>query len=150
MKATKKTKVEETYQMRLFDLNNSEEVNAYETEKIEITDESVSIEKDNIDGNDIIDPRNTLNDLSGREWLQETKSFFFQKGLGAKHPHAQIERQHPAPYSFQDISRLILFFTKKGQKVLDPFGGVGSTAKACAVNDRICTSIELSPKWHEL
>lgn len=150
MKATKKTKMEETYQMHLFELNNSEEVNAPETEKIEMTDESGSIEKDNTDGKDTVDPRNTLNDLTGREWLQETKSFFFQKGLGAKHPHAQIERQHPAPYSFQDISRLILFFTKKGQKVLDPFGGVGSTAKACALNDRICTSIELSPKWHEL
>lgn len=27
--------------------------------------------------------------------------------------------------------------------VLDPFGGVGSTAKACALEHRICTSIEL-------
>lgn len=53
------------------------------------------------------------------------------------------ERQHPAPYSFQDISQLILFFTKQGMKVLDPFGGVGSTAKACALEHRICTSIEL-------
>jgi len=97
-----------------------------------------------------VDPRNKLNDLTGKEWLPETKSFFFQKGLGAKHPHAQIERQHPAPFSFQDIGRLILFFTKRGQKVLDPFGGVGSTAKACALNGRICTQIELSPKWHEL
>jgi len=97
-----------------------------------------------------VDPRNSLNDLTGKEWLPETKSFFFQKGLGAKHPHAQIERQHPAPYSFQDIGRLVLFFTKKGQRVLDPFGGVGSTAKACAINGRICTSIELSSKWHEL
>lgn len=97
-----------------------------------------------------IDPRNTLNDLTGREWLPETKSFFFQKGLGAKHPHAQIERLHPAPYSFQDIGRLILFFTKAGNSVLDPFGGVGSTAKACAISGRICTSIELSKEWHEL
>ena len=34
--------------------------------------------------------------------------------------------------------------------VLDSFGEVGSTAKACEVNSRICTSIELSPVWHEL
>jgi DNA modification methylase len=98
----------------------------------------------------IVDPRNTLNDLTGKEWLPETKSFFFQKGLGAKHPHAQIERLHPAPYSFQDIARLINFFTKKGNFVLDPFGGIGSTAKACALYGRICTSIELSREWHEL
>ena len=98
----------------------------------------------------VVDPRNTLNDLTGREWLPETKSFFFQKGLGAKHPHAQIERQHPAPYSFQDVMRLITFFTKAGMKVLDPFGGVGSTAKACALSGRVCTSIELEKKWHDL
>lgn len=97
-----------------------------------------------------VDPRNKLNDLNGTEWLPETKSFFFQKGLGAKHPHAQIERQHPAPYSFQDVEHLIIFFTKSGQQVLDPFGGVGSTAKACELENRRCTSIEVSPKWHEL
>ena len=97
-----------------------------------------------------VDPRNTLNDLNGSQWLPETKSFFYQKGLGAKHPHAQIERQHPAPFSFQDISHLITFFTKKGMMVLDPFGGVGSTAKACELEGRVCTSIELQEKWHDL
>lgn len=97
-----------------------------------------------------IDPRNNLNDLNGSQWMPETKSFFYQKGLGSKHPHAQIERQHPAPFSFQDISHLIAFFTKKGMKVLDPFGGVGSTAKASELLSRECTSIELQEKWHNL
>ena len=97
-----------------------------------------------------VDARNTLNDLTGKDWLPETKSFFYQKGLGADSPEAQIEKLHPAPYSFQDIGHLVRFFTKKGMRVLDPFGGVGSTAKACEVDGRVCTSIELSPKWHEL
>lgn len=97
-----------------------------------------------------IDRRNTLNDLTGKEWLPETKSYFYQKGLGADHKDAQIERQHPAPYSFQDIEKLLLFFTKKGMSVLDPFGGVGSTAKACALLGRTCSSIELSEKYHSL
>ena len=34
--------------------------------------------------------------------------------------------------------------------VLEPFGGIGSTAKACERLGRKCTSIELSPKYHEL
>ena len=100
--------------------------------------------------NGTIDPRNTLNDLTGKDWLPETKSFFYQKGLGANHPEAQIEKLHPAPYSFQDIAHLVNFFTKKDMHVLDPFGGVGSTAKACEVCGRICTSIELSKVWHDL
>lgn len=100
--------------------------------------------------NGTVDPRNSLNDLTGKDWLPETKSFFYQKGLGANHPEAQIEKLHPAPYSFQDIGHLIKFFTKSGMRVLDPFGGVGSTAKACEVNGRFCTSIELSKVWHDL
>lgn len=101
-----------------------------------------------VDG--VVDKRNTINDLTGKEWLPETKSYFYQKGLGADHKDAQIEKQHPAPYSFQDIEKLILFFTKKGMHVLDPFGGVASTAKACELTGRICTSIELTEKFHEL
>lgn len=97
-----------------------------------------------------VDSRNLLNDLTGKAWLPETKSYFFQKGLGTDHPDAQIEKQHPAPYSFQDIEKLVLFFTKRGMTVLDPFGGVGSTAKACELSARRCISIELSEKYHGL
>lgn len=100
--------------------------------------------------NGVVDKRNTLNDLTGKEWLSETKSYLYQKGLGADSPEAQIEKLHPAPYSFQDVGHLIRFFTKEGMSVLDPFGGVGSTAKACEIDKRICTSIELSKKWHDL
>lgn len=100
--------------------------------------------------NGIVDRRNTLNDLTGKDWIPETKSYLYQKGLGADSMEAQIERMHPAPYSFQDIGHLIRFFTKRGMRVLDPFGGVGSTAKACEIDGRFCTSIELSEKWHDL
>lgn len=113
-------------------------------------DEELDLSKFDENPNKPVDPRNSLNDLNGSQWMPETKSFLYQRGLGAKHPHAQIERQHPAPYSFQDISHLIAFFTKKGMSVLDPFGGVGSTAKASEILGRKCTSIELQEKWHNL
>jgi len=137
--AKRKAKKEDTPLLEVVDTQN---LVSDEPESSEVVDEVEKIPT--------VDPRNALNDLTGKEWLPETKSFFYQKGLGSKHPHAQIERLHPAPYSFQDIARLILFFTKEGNSVLDPFGGVGSTAKACALNGRICTSIELSPEWHDL
>ncbi|MBD5824622.1 DNA methyltransferase [Lactococcus petauri] len=114
-------------------------------EKIENNNEEI-IEKES----GRYDSRNKLNDLTGKEWMPETKSFWYQKGLGKSHPHAQIEKQHPAPFSFQDISRLIAFFTKKGEVVLDPFSGVGSTVKAAALTERKGIGIELSPKWSEL
>jgi excisionase family DNA binding protein len=131
-------------------MGREQSTRSVEDEPIDLIEIQDDEPEDNIEKALRVDPRNNLNDLTGKEWLPETKSFFFQKGLGSNHQHAQIERQHPAPYSFQDISRLVLFFTKHGQKILDPFGGVGSTVKACALNDRICTQIELSPHWHEL
>jgi len=91
--------------------------------------------------------KNQLNDLSASEWIPETISVFTQKGLGAGHKDAQIEKQHPAPFSYQDVARLIRFFTKRGEVVLDPFCGVGSTLKACAINNRRGTGIELVKKY---
>src|SRR6266404_6721527 len=94
--------------------------------------------------------RNQLNDLSAPEWIGETVSVWTQRGLGAKHPDAQIERQHPAPFSFTDVSRLVKFFTKKGGVVLDPFVGVGSTLKACAIEGRKGIGFELNSKYAKL
>jgi len=93
---------------------------------------------------------NNLNDLTASEWIPETISVFIQKGLGSGHEDAKIEKQHPAPFSFQDVGRLIRFFTKKGGLVLDPFSGVGSTLKACAINERKGVGIELVKKYVDL
>jgi DNA modification methylase len=97
-----------------------------------------------------VDIRNQLNDLTAKEWIVETVSVWNQRGLGAGHADAQIERQHPAPFSFTDVGRLIRFFTKTGAVVLDPFVGVGSTLKACAVDGRQGIGIELNPHFADL
>lgn len=97
-----------------------------------------------------VDPRNKLNELTAKEWIVETISVWNQSGLGARHPDTAIERQHPAPFSFTDVGRLVRFFTKSGQVVLDPFVGVGSTLKACALSRRKGIGIELYPHFVEL
>jgi DNA modification methylase len=93
---------------------------------------------------------NKLNDLTAKEWLPETISVYVQKGLGAGHNDAKIEKLHPAPYSFQDVARLIRFFTKKGDTVFDPFLGVASTLKAAAIERRKGIGIELVEKFYDL
>jgi len=97
-----------------------------------------------------VDKRNKLNDLTAKEWIQETKSFFYQKGLGANSPEAKYEKMHPAPFSFTDVAKLIRFFTKEGGKILDPFLGVGSTIKACLELGREGFGVELSAEWCEV
>jgi len=93
---------------------------------------------------------NRMNELDGKAWIQETASVWFSRGLGVNHKHARIERLHPAPFSYQDVARLIRFFTKQGDKVLDPFCGVGSSLKAATLTQRESVGIELIPKWARL
>lgn len=97
-----------------------------------------------------VSPNNQLNELNGKEWIQETCSVFYQKGLGINHNETKYELQHPAPFSFQDVGRLIKFFTKQGETVLDPFCGVASTLKACAILNRKGIGIELNKHWSQL
>lgn len=61
-----------------------------------------------------------------------------------------LKEQHPATYPERDIEKLLKFFTKKGEMVLDPFVGVGSTLVACMNTERQGVGVELISKWAEL
>jgi DNA modification methylase len=103
-----------------------------------------------LEGGAVVDPRNTLNSLTSKEWLSESVSVWTQRGLGANHPDAAIERLHPAPFSYTDVSRLMRMFSKPGETVLDPFAGVGSTLKAAALEGRNGVGFELYPYFAAL
>jgi len=92
------------------------------------------------------DPRNKLNDLTGTEWLKLTKSFWNSE----KCKEDKFAFQHPAPFLIRDIEKLILMFTKKGMKVLDPFNGVGTTLVACNKTNRKGIGIDLSQHYCDL
>ncbi len=95
-------------------------------------------------------PRNTLNELSGEEWLYFTKSVWttaYPSELG----HV-LRKQHGANKPPRLMARLIEFFTKSGELVLDPFAGVGGTLLGAAIarGPRRALGIELSPRWAEV
>ncbi|MHA2073390.1 MAG: DNA methyltransferase, partial [Candidatus Hodarchaeales archaeon] len=92
-----------------------------------------------------IDPRNKLNSLTGREWIQFTKSWFIADGKSSDISH-EIDL-HPASFPPPMIKDFIQFFTKPGEFVLDPFLGTGSTLVACDECDRIGVGIELYEKY---
>lgn len=97
-----------------------------------------------------VHPKNKLNELTATEWIARTVSVFVQKGLGSNSAETKYEKLHPAPFSFTDVTRFIEFFTKRGGHVLDPFGGVASTAKAAALNYRHATIVEVNPDFARL
>jgi DNA modification methylase len=61
-----------------------------------------------------------------------------------------LKAQHPATFAEEDIARLISFFTKSGNWVLDPFLGSGSTLVACKQTGRNGVGIEITRRWAEL
>jgi DNA modification methylase len=95
-------------------------------------------------------PRNTLNELSGEEWLYFTKSVWttaYPSELG----HS-LRRRHGANKPPRLMAKVIEFFTKSGELVLDPFAGVGGTLLGAAIarGPRRALGIELSPRWAEV
>lgn len=89
--------------------------------------------------------RNNLNDLSGKHWLQHTKSWVIVDGHPRDINH-EI-KNHPASFPPALAVHFIEFFTKQGQWVFDPFMGIGSTAEACFLTQRNAFGIELNPQY---
>ena len=92
-------------------------------------------------------PANDLNELSGEEWLYFTKSVWttaYPSELGH-----QRRKAHGANKPPRLMARLIEFFTKSGELVLDPFAGVGGTLLGAAITrgPRRAIGLELDDRW---
>ncbi len=92
-------------------------------------------------------PANDLNELSGEEWLYFTKSVWttaYPSELG--HERRRVHGANKPP---RLMARLIEFFTRSGELVLDPFAGVGGTLLGAAIarGPRRAIGIELDPRW---
>lgn len=92
------------------------------------------------------DTKNTLNDLTGKEWIKFTKSW----KIYIPKPRKADEFEHPAKFPEELIEEFIRFFTKKGDLVLDPFLGCGTTARVCQVLGRNVIGIELINKYYNI
>jgi DNA modification methylase len=92
------------------------------------------------------DKRNKLNDLTGKDWLKLSGSFWMSEKCKEDKP----AMNHPAPFMVKDIIKLISFFTKKGDIVLDPFVGSGTTLLASAELKRKGIGIDLSKEYKKL
>jgi DNA modification methylase len=95
-------------------------------------------------------PANTLNELPGEEWLYFTKSLLttaYPSELG----HV-ARKAHGANKPPRLMARLIEFFSRTGDIVLDPFAGVGGTLLGAAIarGPRQAIGIELDPRWAEV
>ena len=91
-------------------------------------------------------PKNNLNDLSGREWIKFTKSWFLHSP-----PRRSAKKiLHPACFPESLAMSFIEFFTKKGEWVLDPFLGTGSTLLASKDAGRNGVGLEVYSRYAEI
>jgi DNA modification methylase len=95
----------------------------------------------------LVHPNNALNELTGDEWLYFTKSLWttaYPSELG----HAR-RKAHGANKPPRLMARLIEFFTRSGELVLDPFAGVGGTLLGAAIcrSPRRALGFELDARW---
>lgn len=90
--------------------------------------------------------KNKLNDLTGKEWIKFTKSWFIHKPP----PRKGNEILHPAKFPESLVEEFISFFTKKNGLVFDPFLGTGSVLLASGKLGRNAVGIELNKKYFEI
>ncbi len=90
--------------------------------------------------------KNKLNDLDPKTWLKFQKSWFIHNPP----PRKKNVLAHPAKFPETMAQEFIEFFTKKGQTVLDPMCGTGSTLVAALRAGRNSYGIELNPRYAEI
>jgi len=90
-------------------------------------------------------PRNDLNDLTGKEWIKFTRTWFVCDS--PRYWRNRDTELHPARYPEEMVAEFLSFFTKRGGFVLDPFAGSGATLVACAEQGRVGVGIELNPRY---
>ncbi len=91
-------------------------------------------------------PRNKLNDLSGREWIKFTKSWFVHR----PEPRGDRKIRHPASFPESLVKDFVSFFTRKGELVVDPFVGTGSTLLAALETGRSAIGFDIVKKYADI
>lgn len=88
----------------------------------------------------------TFNGMTAKEWTLNSRSVWNDLSSARKKKHLN----HGATYPEKLCDRVISMYSKKGDTVLDPFLGTGTTVISAVKNGRHGIGIELSPAYFEL
>lgn len=89
--------------------------------------------------------QNKLNELTGSEWASLSKSVEQYNGK-----RTEKQKLHGAAFPASLVESQIQIYTKKGDLVLDPFVGVGTTIEVAESLNRKSIGIELNPEFATL
>lgn len=88
-----------------------------------------------------------MNNLTGKEWLQNSFSIWRE----IRKSKEEISLKHPALFPVQLVEKFISIYTKDdGEKILDPFLGVGSTLIASVRQGKSGVGCELNQEFAKI
>ena len=105
--------------------NSTDEADGSQTDEHPANGDDLEPHQRRVDGRGVYDERNRLNDLTGREWKYATKSV-----IAEPYPpdlQHDLRSEHGGQKPPRLCMDLIERFSKAGERVLDPFAGVGGT-----------------------
>lgn len=90
--------------------------------------------------------KKTFNGMTAKEWTLSSRSVWNDLSSARKKQHLN----HGATYPEKLCDRVISMYSKKGDTILDPFLGTGTTIISAIKNDRYGIGIELSPTYFQI
>lgn len=91
------------------------------------------------------------NDVSNEEWIRWARPIWYSiresETLQAATARAQADEKHIAPLQLETVERCIRLWSNKGEVVLDPCAGIGTTGYVALEFGRHFTGIELKPEY---
>ena len=92
-------------------------------------------------------PARQLNCLSAKEWIKAQMGvwqvFYERRDVRDK-------EIHPAVMPVALAKRVVELFTHKGELIVDPFNGIGTTLLACQDLERNAVGFDINEKYHEI
>jgi len=83
-----------------------------------------------------------LSKLTKEEWREFTKSIWYVANTS--------HREHPAMFPPEIPNRLVKMFSFRGEGVLDPFCGIGTTGVSCLENGRKFIGYDVNKKYIQI
>ena len=91
-------------------------------------------------------PENHLNCMNAKDWVKAQigvwKVFYEKRDI-------RDRETHPAVMPLALARKVVELFTHKGELVLDPFNGIGTTLVACQDLERNAAGFDISKKYCE-
>jgi DNA modification methylase len=103
------------------------------------------------DGDNVV-PVNDEAELTNEEWIEWARPIWYgiRETATLQAPPKQNDERHVAPLQLGVIERCIRLWSNRGETVLDPFNGIGSTGSEAQRLGRRYVGVELKPEYYEV